>query len=127
MFDKRSILIVDADAYLAGIYARRFEQGRWRVSVAESVEEGKRALDKKIHDAIIIDVETVDGSLAFVRELHGNPAYASMAIIVLTRLGDRESIEQAYAAGADSYLLKGHFVPSEVCLKVEQLVSQAEV
>ncbi len=123
---RKSILIADTDAYLAGIYARRFEQGRWKVYVAESAAEAKKIMEKRRPEAILIDIETMDGSLDLVRSVHANPKTTGAAIVVLTNLGDREIIHEAEAAGADSYLLKGHFVPSEVRAKVERLVSEGE-
>jgi two-component system alkaline phosphatase synthesis response regulator PhoP len=126
MLSRKSILIVDADAYLAGIYARRFEQGRWKVFVAESGEEAKKIMGKRRPDAVLVDIETIPEALEFIREIHRNPKTAGTAIVVLTNLGDRQAIEEAETAGADSYLLKAHFVPSEVMAKVEHLVSDRE-
>lgn len=119
----RKVLIVDADAFLAGIYARRFEIGRWNVRVAESEVEARKVLSRNAPDAILIDVETVAGGIAFLREVRAHPKAAASVIVALTRLGDRAAIAEAYAAGADAYLLKGHFVPSEVRAKVERLVA----
>lgn len=124
MSDGSHILIVDEDAFLAGIYARRFEMGSWDVHVAESVEEAKRHSDKHTPDAVLIDIETVDDGLGFLKDLRRDPETAGITLVALTKLGDKEQIEEAYAAGADAYLLKGHFVPVEVRKKVERLVSE---
>jgi DNA-binding response OmpR family regulator len=124
MPDGSHVLIVDEDAFLAGIYARRFEMGNWDVHVAESVEEAKRHSKKHTPDAVLIDTETVEDGLDFLRDLRKDPETAGITLVALTKLGDKQQIENAYDAGADAYLLKGHFVPVEVRQKVERLVSE---
>lgn len=122
---KRQLLIVDPDAFYAGIFARRFEQARWGVRVCESSAEAMKLLLKKLPDAVLVDVETVPDALAFVRSLEADPKTAQVVVVALTALGDRAAIKEAQAAGADGYLLKGHFVPSEVREKLERLVAEA--
>lgn len=119
----RKILIVDPDAFLAGIYARRFELGKWNVRVAEGEAEARKILARSAPDAVLVDVETVPGGVAFLRELRAHPKASGAALVALAKLGDRAGITDALAAGADAYLLKGHFVPSEVRAKVERLVA----
>jgi len=120
---KRSILIVDSDAFLAGVYARRFESGNWSVRVAESAAEAEKLVAKKVPDAAILDPDSVDGAEALIKRWRMAPKTAGITLIVLTKIGDREAVDRALASGADSYLLKGHFVPSEVREKVERLVA----
>ena len=120
---KRSILIVDSDAFLAGVYARRFESGRWSVRVAETVAEAEKMVAKKVPDAAILDPDALEGAEALIERWRAGAKTAGITLIVLTKIGDRAAIDRWLAAGADSYLLKGHFVPSEVREKVERLVA----
>lgn len=120
---KPVVLIVDPDAFLAGIYARRFEMGRWNVRVAETEAEARKILLRTSPAAILLDVETLPRGTGLVREFRSHPKAAGAVIAVLTKLGDREAIREALASGADAYLLKGHFVPHEVRTKIERLVA----
>lgn len=120
---KHSIVILDKDAFLAGIYARRFELGSWKVKVVDSVKDARRVIQKSSPDVLLIDIETEPEGMAFLKELRANDSVEAMVLVVLTKLGDQRSIDEALSAGADSYLLKGHFVPSEVREKIERLVS----
>ena len=115
-------MIIDADAFLAGIYARRFEASKWSVEVVETIKQAKDLLKKRVPDAILIDVETVEGALAFFQDLRKEEKTQETLLVILTELGKQEVIDEAYRAGADSYLLKGHFVPSEVCDKLTALL-----
>lgn len=121
---KRSVLIVDADAFLAGIYARRFEACNWNVRVAETVADAEKAMKKKVPDALVIDVALGDEAFALLERIASQNDTNQMVRLVLTALGDRETIARATAAGASGYLLKGHFVPKEVCEKAERLVAE---
>lgn len=117
------ILIVDPDAFLAGIFARRFQMARWNVRVAETEADARKILARAAPEAILLDVETVPDAPAFFRELRANPRAAGAALVALARIGDRAAIAAAFDAGADAYLIKGHFVPSEAVSKVERLVA----
>jgi two-component system chemotaxis sensor kinase CheA len=120
---RKSILIVDADAFLAGLYARRFEARRWGVRVAENAADARKAMARKAFQVMLIDVDNVESGWDVLGEALTQPRTANMVSVVLTKLGDRESIAKALEMGADGYLLKGHFVPSEVEEKVERLVA----
>ncbi len=120
---KRKILIIDPDAFLAGIYARRFEQGSWKVKVAESLGDARRVLTDFNPDVVLIDIETEPDGIAFLKEIRSDDKIDKAVFVVLTKLGDQQQIKEAMDAGADSYLLKGHFVPMEVLEKIERLVS----
>jgi len=123
----RKILIVDPDAFLAGIYARRFELGKWNVRVAETATEARKILVRNAPDAILVDVEAIGDSVAFLHELRDHPKAKHSVVVALATIGQRKAIEDARKAGADAYLLKGHFVPSEVRAKVERLVTEKNV
>jgi DNA-binding response OmpR family regulator len=122
---KPLVLIVDEDPYLAGIYGRRLEMEKCQVRVAESITEAKKKLAKTVPDAIMVDV-AVEGEQGFalVHELRHDPKTAVVPLIVITALGDRKSVERGLASGADSYLIKGHFVPTEAAKKVVRLIAE---
>lgn len=124
---KRTVLIVEEDAYLAGIYARRLEQKRCRVTVAETLDDARKKLDKGPFDAIVLDVAVAQGTgFGFLTELKTDFGYQTRPVVVVTRLGDRDSVERAVKSGADAYLIKGHFVPSEAAEKVIRLIDESK-
>jgi DNA-binding response OmpR family regulator len=114
----QTLLLVDTDPFLAGIYAREFAQGGFTVLVAESAEQARILLEKQSVDVIVIDPDTVEGAW----ELMDMSAVKKCKRVVLTQLGEKQMIQKARNKGADTYLLKGHFVPSEICQKVLQLL-----
>jgi DNA-binding response OmpR family regulator len=118
----KKILIVEGDARLAGIYAKRFELGKWAVRTAVTDMAARKILSRSAPDAVLVDAQAVGGS-AFIAELRAHPKASRAVIIALAMAGDRTAIADAYAAGADAYLLKGQFLPAEIRQKVERLLS----
>ncbi len=122
---KPLVLIVDEDPYLAGIYGRRLETKKCAVKVAENVADAKKRIAKVVPDAVLVDV-SIDAGAGFdlVRDLRRDTATAHLPILVVTQLGDRDSVKKGLEAGADSYLIKGHFVPTEAAEKVVRLIEE---
>lgn len=121
---KKSLLMVDQDAYYAGIYANRFQSAGWKVWVEENFEAAKKRLKRCSPDVVIADLEPIDEALAFLAGLRQDPKTVKTLQIALTKLGDRRTMKEALGAGVDSYLLKGHFVPSEAVKKVKRLLEE---
>lgn len=44
--------------------------------------------------------------------------------ILLTNLGQKEDVERGTKLGADDYIIKAHFTPSEVVEKVKALLTK---
>ena len=123
MASKPSVLIIDPDAFLAGIYARKFESDGWKVYVAESIPEGQKIIQKRKVSATVLEPEIdLIQSQVFMEELRQDPATVNLPIVVLSTLFDKKEIERMKRAGASAYLIKGHFVPTEAVRKVRGLL-----
>ena len=116
--------MIDRDAYYAGIYANRFEAAGWKVWVEDTITNARKRLKRSVPDVVIIDLDPLDDALAFLKELRAYVRTASSLQIALATLGDRQTMLKAQEAGVDSYLLKGHFVPSEAVKKVKRLLEE---
>lgn len=121
---KKTLLMIDQDAYYAGIYANRFEAAGWKVWVEDTITNARKRLKRSVPDVVIIDLDPLDDALAFLGALRSDPRSAKTVQIALTQLGNRKTMLAALEAGADSYLLKGHFVPSEAVKKVKRLLEE---
>jgi DNA-binding response OmpR family regulator len=116
------ILIIESDAFLAGIYASKFSQEHVRTEVAETLADAKKKIAKKIPRAIILDIAMENsGGFEFIKYVREQTATFAVPIVVLTNLGDQKEIARAFSAGANEYLIKGHFIPIEAVRKVKKL------
>lgn len=122
MADKPLVLIIEEDPYLAGIYARKLEIEQCEVKVAETLEDARKRIKKAKPMAIVIDtaIENERG-FEFIEEVRNTRGFKKLPIIVITELGDRQSVKLGMAKGATDYLIKGHFVPSEAAKKIKRL------
>jgi len=60
----------------------------------------------------------IDG-FEVLSKIKEEPATASIPVIILSNLGQREDIERGLKLGAVDYLVKAHFTPNEIIEKVK--------
>lgn len=122
---KPLVLIVDDDPFLSEMYTARFKQGKFDVETAENGEEGLRKAKEKKPDLILLDVvmPKMDG-FETLKALKENPETKDIPIILLTNLGQREDVEKGLKLGADDYVIKAHFTPTEVLKRSEKVLEE---
>lgn len=116
-----SLLIVDDETNLRTQLAKAMERRGFRAEVAESVAEGKRAVDARPPKYAVIDLRLGDGSgLEVVERLRD--ARADARIVVLTGYGNIATAVAAVKAGAVDYLPK----PADADQVVAALLAEGE-
>lgn len=120
---QKSILIIVADHYLAGLYGRKFERDNWTVHVAESYQEGRLLIAKNKPNVLLLQKEAIsEDIISTIENIKSLPTSQNLKIVLLAKETDREEIQRARNLGIDSYLLIGHFVPHEALEKIKELV-----
>ncbi|MBI4457539.1 response regulator [Candidatus Uhrbacteria bacterium] len=119
----KKVLIVDDDAFLSGIYATKLEIDGFQVVSARDGEEGLKAAATELPDLILLDVlmPKLDG-FEVLKRLKADPATKPIPVIMLTNLGQKEDVEKGLSEGAEDYLIKAHFVPSEAVIKIKKVL-----
>ncbi|MFA5061936.1 MAG: response regulator [Patescibacteria group bacterium] len=119
------VLIVEDDNFLAEIYQKKFEMEGFKVSVAGNGELGLSDAKKKKPDIILLDIllPKLDG-FAVLEALKKDASMKNIPIILLTNLGQKDDVERGLKEGANDYLIKTHFKPSEVVDKVRKVLRQ---
>ena len=120
------IVIADDNADMRD-YLRRLLGGRWRVTV---VADGERALDaarRTRPDLILTDVmmPNLDG-FGLLRELRGDPALATVPVVMLSARAGEEARIDGIDAGADDYLIKP-FSARELVARVSNMLQLARL
>ncbi|MFH2063467.1 MAG: response regulator [bacterium] len=123
---KPSVLIIDDDAFLSGIYATKLDLEGFRVLTARDGEEGLRLAGEEHPAVILLDVlmPKLDG-FETLKRLKSEAGTKDIPVIMLTNLGQKEDIEQAKSDGAEDYLIKAHFVPAEAVEKIRGILSRS--
>ncbi|MFA6296117.1 MAG: response regulator [Patescibacteria group bacterium] len=121
------ILIVEDETAL--LYALKAELSQNDFEVIEAIdgEKGLQALEKQIPDIIILDLllPGIDG-FEVLQRIKSKPEMKNIPVIILTNLGDKESVEKGKKLGADDYLIKTDYSLEEVINKLKSLVNKTK-
>ena len=120
------ILIVEDDTFLSKMYYDKLSrEDAFDVQTAESGERALTLMRELKPDAVLLDIMLPDiNGVRVLKEIKKDPVLRKVRILMLTNLNEKEYITEALALGADGYLIKAHFTPSEVVDKIKQLLRQ---
>lgn len=123
--EKTKILLVEDDSFLLGMYAAKLELDGFKVIMAEDGEKAIRVALKELPAIILLDIilPKLNG-FEVLKQLKQEPTTAKIPVILLTNLSQRNEIEQGIKMGAEEYLIKAHFMPSEVVEKIKKVLNK---
>lgn len=120
-----SILIVEDDNFLADLYRTKFELEGFSVQVAADGEKGLEAARKHQPRVILLDLMLPKMSgFAVLEAIKADAAIKDTPVILLTNVSQKADVDKGLSLGAADYLIKAHFMPSEVVAKIKNLVGQ---
>jgi DNA-binding response OmpR family regulator len=101
------IVAVDDDPEVLDTLGRVLEREAFDVGLANSGAEGLTLLEKRVPDALILDIimPGMDG-ITICRQLRRDPRFAALPILFLTAKGSTDDIVDGLDAGADDYVIK---------------------
>jgi len=120
----KKILIVDDDKFLLDMYSFKFnEKGFEVVQAFGSVDAINKLKGGVAPDIILLDVvmPAVDG-FEVLSEVKEKKLVPGVKVIMLTNLGQKDDTERGMALGADDYIVKAHFTPTEVVDRVKSIL-----
>lgn len=118
------VFIVDDDEFLLDMYAVKFRESGFEVEVARGAEEAlKKIKSGYIPHVMLLDIVMpgMDG-FKMLRTMGKEDLFKTIAVIVLSNLGQKEDIERGIQLGAKDYIVKAYFTPTEVVKKVGALL-----
>lgn len=120
---QRSILLVEDDEFLAELYATKLALEGFSVHVAGDGRRGLKLAGERHPDLVLLDIilPKLDG-FEVLRELKSNPQTKPVPVILLTNLSQRSEVQKGLDLGAVDYLIKAHFMPSEVVAKIKAVL-----
>lgn len=121
---KIKILIVEDDVFLSDLYKTKFNLEGFEVFAAYDGEKGLELAEKNQPDIILLDLILPKlGGFAVLEHLKANKQLKTIPVILLTNLSQKADVENGLRLGAVDYLIKAHFMPSEVVTKIKKLVA----
>lgn len=123
--NEKKILLVEDDSFVSDIYQKKIESEGFKIVTAENGVEAIKKLNEIVPDLILLDIVMpyMDG-MDVLKEIKANDKWKNIPVILLTNLSEKEKIEEAIGIGANDYLIKSHFTPSEVISKVNLILKK---
>jgi len=125
MADKnlKKILLVEDDTFLAGMYVTKLQLEGFEVKIADDGEKGLKMAKSEQPDVILLDIILPKMSgFDVLKDLKADADTKAVPVMLLTNLGQREDVQKGLDLGAKDYLIKAHFMPSEVVTKIKNLI-----
>lgn len=121
---KPKVLIIDDDPFIIEMYVLKFKDSGFDVQSAQDAKTGLQKIKDFEPGVVLLDiVMPITNGLEVLLQLKKEDK-EKIKVILLTNLGQKEDVEKGIKMGADSYLIKAHFTPSEVVEKVKELLKK---
>jgi len=125
MANALKILIVEDDNFLSQMYATKLKLEGFEVVAAFDGEKALRLAKKELPDLILLDLLLPKKSgFDVLAELKKDSTVDKIPVIVLSNLGQKSDIDRCFESGAADYLIKAHFIPSEVIAKIKKVLEK---
>jgi DNA-binding response OmpR family regulator len=122
--EKKRILLVEDDSFVSDIYNVRLKQEGFEVIIAQNGLEAVKALEKDIPSLILLDiVMPYMNGIEALKKIKLKEEWKNIPIIMLTNLSEKDKMEEALGLGANDFMVKSHFTPSEVVGKIKGLLN----
>lgn len=121
---KKKILLIEDDRFLAGMYEKKLILDGFLVHVAHDGLEGIQEIRSFRPHVVLLDLLLPKKSgFEVLRVLKAKKTTASIPVIVLSNLSQTQDVERCMKMGASDYLVKSHFLPSEVLQKIQSAIA----
>ncbi len=123
--DHIKILLVEDDSFLVEMYTTKFELEGFDVVTAEDGARGIELAQSENPDIILLDIlmPKMDG-FEVLDALKKNSKTKDIPVVLLTNLGQKDDVKKGFEKGAVGYLIKAHFMPSEVVDKIKAILDE---
>jgi len=124
MPEKKVILLVEDDEFLAELYGTKLSLEGYEVVLASDGEKGLKLIKEKKPQLILLDIilPKIDG-FEILKTIKADKALKNIPVILLTNLSQKDEVKKGLDLGAQDYLIKAHFMPSEVVKKIKEVLA----
>lgn len=123
--EQKTILIIDDDAFIAGIYATKLNVDGFNVIQAGDGLAGFEMAKENKPDIILLDVlmPKMDG-FETLKKLKSTASTKNIPVLMLTSMGQKEDIDRGLNEGAADYLLKTQTLPTDAATKIRKILAE---
>jgi len=121
-----SILLVEDDSFISQMYQTKLTNLGFAVELFDNGEDAAARLGQDpLPDLLLLDIvlPKKDG-FEILEELRGQDRTKNLPVILLTNLGQKPDVERGIKLGADDYIIKAHYTPTEVVEKITKVLDE---
>ena len=121
---KTKLTIIDDDAFLLSMYAKKFADEGYEVeTAADAADFFSKVKSGYTPEVMLIDILLPgEDGFSILEKTTDDPALKSVTKIMLSNLGQEEDVKKALALGAKGYIIKAVNSPTEVLTKVADII-----
>jgi len=125
MKNKKTILLVEDDPFLTDIYQKKLKSSGFEVLLALDGEKAFEALAEKPVDLVLLDIvlPKMEG-WTVISKIKENEKWKNIKVVFLSNLSQKEEVDKGMKLGADRYLIKAQYTPSQVVKEIKALLNQ---
>ena len=121
----KTILLVDDDSTISGLYKERLEIENYNVVLAENGSEAIEKISTIMPDLILLDIMMPKlGGLDVLEFIKSKEELKKIPVIVFTALSSEDSKIESMIKGADDYVIKTKIAPKELVEKVNKFLGR---
>ena len=121
----QTVLIVEDDKFLRDLINQKLQREGFVTYEAVDGEDGLKLAKEKHPNIVLLDLilPSIDG-FEVLKVLKNAPDTASIPVIVLSNLGQKEDMDRAMSGGAEDFMVKAHFTPGEIIAKIKEVLKK---
>jgi len=121
---KKKILIIEDEAVLLKVLKDKFETEGWDVDTAVDGEEALKKVKESEFDLLLLDLIMPKlGGFEVIKIIRQDYEMKKIPIIVMSNLGDEDSIQKALELGASKYFVKNQHPIKDIMEKAGEFVN----
>ena len=121
------VLLAEDDPFLIDIYSTKFKSVGFDLSLADSGDKVLPKLKESKPDILLLDI-VLPGMSGWeaLAEIKKDSQFNGLKIIVLSNLGQKSEVEKGIEMGANGYLIKAHYTPTQIVEEIKKLLDPKE-
>lgn len=123
MDTRTTILIVDDDAFVRGVYAEKFKEAGFHVFEAQDGQEAYEFLERRAVDIVFtgIIMPRMTG-FDLMEKLAQHKKLRVVPVVISSHRGKEEDRTRAHELGAKDFLVSGFVSPNEVVDRIQEIM-----
>ena len=123
----KRILIVEDDLFLSDLCSKKLKKAGFEVLKVFDGQDGLKKIKEEKPALVLLDI-VLPGLSGFevLKQIKTNPESASVPVIILSNLGQKEDVQRGITLGAEDYIVKANYTPSEIIEKIKKVMEKVK-